>query len=59
MEPQMKISLNGKEYTLAKEMDGTPVVLVRVNRRLSRVASERDSLLVLAGLNVCPLRLVA
>lgn len=54
----MQIMLNGKEYTLAREMDGTQVVLVRVNRILSRMASERDSLLVLAGLHVCPLRLV-
>ena len=52
----MEITLNGKLYTLAREMDGTPVVLVRVNARLSRVARPCDTAKVLRGLRAAMVR---
>lgn len=62
------IRLSGRSYTMARDLDGTPVVLVlrsqgRVMPGRPKIetwarAPVREAVKVLAGLGVCPLRIV-
>ena len=53
----MEIVLNGHTYAAVLDMDGNRLVIV-LRGKVWRVASARDTLRVLRGLGVCPLRLV-
>lgn len=57
----MTVTLHNRTYTVAKDETG-PVVLVqhpnRGRAQIWRVASARDSLRMIAGLKLCPLRIV-
>jgi len=53
----MAVSLQGKTYRAVQNMAGDPLVIVQ-RGKMWRVASDRDTVRVLAGLNVCPLRIV-
>lgn len=57
----MNITLHGRIYTVARDETG-PVVLIQHPNRgratIWRVAGVQDTLRVLAGLKLCPLRSV-
>lgn len=52
------IILNARVYRAVHTLDGKPVVIVQ-RGRVWRVADPHTTLRVLAGLEVCPLRLAA
>lgn len=52
------ITLLGRVYRLVS-LDGVPTVIRRSSARQWRIASERERVRVLAGLQVCPLRVVS
>lgn len=52
------ITLNNRTYTTVRDLSGAVVIIVRSSPRMWRVASARDTLRVLRGLNVCPLRVM-
>lgn len=52
------IILNARIYRAVHTIDGLPIVIVQ-DGRMWRVADPHTTLRVLAGLEVCPLRLVA
>lgn len=57
----MTITLYGKTYTVARDETGPVVLIQHPNRGRAVIwwpASARDSLRVLAGLRLCPLRIV-
>jgi hypothetical protein len=51
------VHLNGRTFCSVRTMAGEPLVIVQ-RGKMWRVASDRDTVRVLAGLNVCPLRVV-
>jgi len=53
----MSVSLQGKNYRAVRDMAGEPLVIVQ-RGKMWRVASDRDTVRVIAGLKVCPLRIV-
>ena len=53
----MTITLSGHTYAAVLDMDGNRLVIV-LRGKMWRVASAQDTLRVLRGFGVCPLRLV-
>lgn len=52
------VTLDKREYYVAADMAGSEIVIVRKTKTLWKKASARDSLRMLAGLKLCPLRIV-
>lgn len=55
----MTITLRGRTFRVIRTDDGEALVIVQVSTRMWRVATGQDSLRVLAGLQVAPLRIAA
>ncbi len=53
------ITLHNQVYTVVRDMAGAPIVIRQQSAKIWRVASDQDRIRILAGLRVCPLRVVS